>query len=151
MAKCEKCGDTYYSKECGNCKRLEYEENLSSNNKTSPEKYEESLRNKTINKEAKKASINIPLIVIAVSLSIVSLIMIKNEYHEYKANQMINQILFGTDDSDEIEKETDKMIKEAHKSMKQMNETLKKTNDMFYKNMENINKNFKINNDKETQ
>ena len=51
MATCEKCGNTYYSRECGNCKRLEYEENLNRNNKIDGNKYEDNLRKKIVGKE----------------------------------------------------------------------------------------------------
>ena len=135
--KCEKCGKTYYTKECLHCRNKEYSENLSKNNKIDPNKYKDSLKSK----EKPNKNRNIALTVIAIAVSIIALVTIKNEYEKQQAYNMANKIFFGTDDPDVIEKETKKMITEAHRSMRQMNDALKNTNDMFYKNMENINKN----------
>jgi len=118
--KCERCGKEYWTKECLNCKNQKqfgYTKNETKNNK------------------------NIALTITAIGVTIITLIMIANEYKEYKQEQQILKLFYGTTDENKIEKINKKFEQDMKKSMKSLDETTKK----FNEDMKKINDKYKNN------
>ena len=97
---CEKCGKEYLTRECLRCRDKE-------------------------NNPPKKR--NISLIIITISIAIIALIMIKNEYVKYRQEQEMMKLLFGTDDPDEVEKRINKIQKDNNEMIRNAEEKLRKT------------------------
>ena len=121
MANCEKCGNTYYSKECPHCKRITWERNLNKNNKTiyknekqtKPENknYSNNINNKNSNKTI--------LIIIAIGVSIIAFLLIAKEYRRIQEERALARMFYGTDDIDKIEKINKKIEKQTEKQMEE--------------------------------
>jgi hypothetical protein len=101
MATCGECGNTYFTRECLECKSG---------------KHQIREKNQRSNGFFRK---NIALAVIAVAVSIIALIMMRNEYVKHQEQKQIAKLLYGTDDYDEIEKINKKIMKQNEKSIEQ--------------------------------
>lgn len=128
MSTCKKCGKTYYTRECLNCKDM----------------------TDTEIKNMNKKKINIPLIIITISIVIIATILMKREYEEYQATQMFKQAFYGTTNNDKIEKINNNFMKTTKKMQREMNmqnkAAMEQINDMnknVLKAMKQINQEFK--------
>lgn len=152
MAKCEKCGNSFYSKECPHCKQIAWKKSINQNNKVDSSKYNprKNTNNYKVcekcgktyhtkvcvpcrNREEKgnynhKSKINIPMTIIAVAVSIIAIILVSKEYKEYQQEQQVMKLLYGTTDYDEVEKINNDMIKSANKMIEQGKKDMIKAN-----------------------
>jgi len=109
MAKCEKCGNEYLTRECLKCKDREYSEKITKNNQNiynKEKQYTNANSNKTI------------LIIIAIAVVIIAFLLTAKEYRREQQEKQIAKMFYGTDDMDKIEKINKKLEKENEKNMK---------------------------------
>lgn len=66
--------------------------------------------------------------VIAIGIVIITAIMIKDKYEEYKAEQQIKLMMYGTTNDLEIEKKNNEMNKQMTEIQRQTNEMIKQQN-----------------------
>lgn len=108
---------------------------MAGKNKAEAIKYE-----KEIIKEPKNnTSRNMALTIIAIGVTIITLIMISKEYKEYQQEQQILQAFYGTTDTDKIEKINKKFEQDIDNGIKMLD----KANQKFEQDMKKINEKFK--------
>ena len=111
MAKCEKCGNEYLTRECLKCKDKEYSEKITKNNQDMYKKekqYTNTNTNRTI------------LIIIAIAVVIIAFLLIAKEYRRQQEEKQIEKIFYGTNDINKIEKINKKIEKQTQKTMKEI-------------------------------
>ena len=111
-----KCNTKYFSKECPKCNNKNHKIYHTRNNNT----YKNNNKNTIENIKKINIKKNIIPIIIATAISIIAIIMIKNEYVEYQQNKQIAKMIYGTDDYEEIDKINKKFMKSSEKTMKEI-------------------------------
>jgi len=92
------------------------------------------------NKEEFTISKDTVLKIIAIGVTIIVLIMIRDKYEEYEAEQMMKKMMYGTTNEFEIEKQNKQMMQQTHEIIRQTNEMQKTQNDMMQKANEEMKK-----------
>ncbi len=109
------------------------------------------------NKEEFTISKNTVLKIIAVGVTIIALIMIRDRYQEYQAEQQIKQMFYGTTNDLVIEKKNKEITEQMNNMQKQTDEMIKQQNEINQKmqkeaieqqkimqeNLQKMNQNFK--------
>jgi predicted nucleic acid-binding Zn-ribbon protein len=122
MPICIKCGKEFSTNKCLNCKgkiftiikKEEYKRTPQNKNKINYNYQKSNNQNYTLDKDT-------IIKIIAIMVTIIALIMIKDKYEEYQAELAINA-----------------MIIQSNKAMKEANEQMKQTNDKYNQQMNDL-------------
>lgn len=104
---------------------------MAGKNKAETVKYEK----ESIKEHKNNTTRNMALTIIAIGVTIITLIMVSKEYQGYQQEQQLLKLLYGTTDIDKIEETNNAIMKQTQKIMEETN----KMNQQFKKDMEKIN------------